>query len=495
MSSGGSAPDTSRPDLVDESDVAAALRTALRHGGGWAEVFVERRVTETIRLAGGGVGEVRSDLDTGAGVRVVTAGRAGYAHTNVLTRRALTDAAEAAANASAAAANAVAHDASDRGDTAPAALEPIRPIDLTDRVVRRVQRALRAPADVAARDKVEVMRRADEAARARGGAIRDVTATHVDVTQAVLIASTDGFVVRDDRVRTRLTCQVTARRDGALATGFDGPGVGGGWEFYDGRRAEDVGRRAAERALRGLDGREAPGGRLPVVLGPSGGGLLLHEACGHGLEADGLVRRSSVYARSLGSRVAGPLVTAVDDPSLDSGFGSYAIDDEGTDSARTVLIDRGVQTGALHDRANRGSASAGFSANGRRESFAHPPLPRMSNTFILPGSSSSAALLGSVRHGIYVVRLRGGDVNIATGDFAFTAGESFLVENGELVQPLLSLTLLGSTPSALTSVEGVADDLSLTQALCGKEGQWVPVSYGSPTLLLGGLTVTGGGDG
>jgi TldD protein len=469
----------SQPHLVDEADLTAVLRTAKRHGGHWAEVFVERRVTETIRLAGGGVAEVRSDLDAGAGIRVVTAGRAGYAHTNVLTRRALLDAAEAATSASGA------------GMPVTSAASA----DLTERAVSRVQHAIRPPAEVTAPEKVAVMRRADAAARSISGSVRDVTATHVDVTQAVLIANTDGFIVRDDRVRTRLTCQVTVRRDGSMATGFDGPGLGGGWELYDGNEADDIGRRAAERALRALAGAEPPGGRLPVVLGPSGGGLLLHEACGHGLEADGLVRASSVYARTVGAAVASPLVTAVDDPSLQSGFGSYAVDDEGTDSARTVLLDAGVQTGALDDRANRGTAADGFSANGRRESYAHPPLPRMSNTFILSGSSTSTDLLHSVRRGIYVVRLRGGDVNVATGEFAFTASESFLVEDGELVRPLLSLTLLGSAPTALASVEGVADDLSLTQALCGKEGQWVPVSYGSPTLLIGGLTVTGGGNG
>ena len=462
---------------IDEEDFGAVLEKALRAGGHWAEVFLERRATETLRLAGGGVAEIRSDLDLGAGVRVVTAGRAGYAYTNVVTRRSLVEAAAAAAVASGAT------------SSARAALS----IDLRQRPVLPAQHARRPPTDVTASAKVELLRRVDTAARSAG--VRDVTATHVDVTQSMLVATTDSGVAEDTRVRTRLTCQVSARRNGRMQTGFDGPGIGGGMELYDGDAPEAIGVRAAERALRALNGIESPSGRLPVILGPSGGGLLLHEACGHGLEADALTRGSSIYAHTSGERVGSELVTAVDDPTIAAGFGSYAIDDEGAEAVRTVLLDRGVQTGALSDRSNPIAGTTQISANGRRASYAHPPLSRMSNTFILPGGSSVADLLGSIERGVYVVRLRGGDVDVTSGEFAFTAAETFLIENGEIGPPLLSLSLLGNGPDALASVEAVADDLSFTQALCGKADQWIPVSYGSPTLLIGGLTVTGAGSG
>jgi len=462
---------------VDGEDLGAVLGKALRAGGHWAEVFVERRATETLRLAGGGVAQIRSDLDLGAGVRVVTAGRAGYAYTNVVTRRSLTEAAEAAAAASGATSSAqVGHS-----------------IDLRQRPVSPAQHAKCLPAHVTAAAKIELLRRVDAAARS--ALAHDVTATHVDVTQSMLVATTDLGIARDQRVRTRLTCQVTARRDGRMQTGFDGPGIGGGMELYDGEAPEAIGVRATERALRALDGIEPPSGGLPVVLGPSGGGLLLHEACGHGLEADAINRGSSIYAHTIGERVGSELVTAVDDPSVAGGFGSYGIDDEGAKAVRTVLLDRGVQTAALSDRSNPVAGTTLSSANGRRSSYAHPPLARMSNTYIVPGFSSAGDLLDSIDRGVYVVRLRGGDVDVTSGEFAFTAAEAFLIDGGEIGPPLLSLSLLGNGPDALASIEAVADDLSFTQALCGKEDQWVPVSYGSPTLLIAGLTVTGAGSG
>ena len=463
---------------IDDGDLAAVLAAARRLGGHWAEIYLEHRTSETLRLAGGAVAEIRSDLDVGAGVRVIADGRAGYAYTNVVDRPSLMAAAEAAALAS--------------GVTA--THKVVSTIDLRRRTPAPIQTAQR-PADTAtAGEKVLLLRRVDAAAGSSPH-VSDVSATHVDVTQSVLVATTDGVVVRDQRVRTRLTCHVTVERDGVLQTGFDGPGIGGGMELYDGDEPEAIGTRAAQRALRALDGVEPPSAPLPVVLGSSGGGLLLHEACGHGLEADVLSRGSSIYAGTVGDRVGSHLVTAVDDPTLANGFGSYAIDDEGTAATRTILLDHGEQTGALNDRSTPIDGARATSANGRRASYAHAPLPRMSNTFILPGTGSVDDIVRSVDRGVYVVRLRGGDVDVTSGDFAFSAAESFLIEHGQVTTPLLPLTLLGHGPSALASVAGVADDLAFTQALCGKDDQWVSVSYGSPTLLIEGLTVTGGGDG
>ncbi len=462
--------------ILDHDDLLAVFALTRGRYGRWTEVFAERTATNTVRLSGGRVAEIRSDLDLGASVRASSPLRDGFAYTNVLTRRSLLDAAEAAVIAAG-------------GDPATGSTGA----DLRRRRAAPVQRARQSPADVETADKVEVLRRIDEAARAFSGHVRDVTATHVDVTQSVLVATSDGDVVSDERVRTRITCRVTARRDGRLETGFDGPGIGGGLELYDAGEPEAVGRRAAERAVRALDGVEPPQGPMPVVLAPSGGGLLLHEACGHGLEAEGLARGSSIYARSVGQQVASPLVTAVDDPSLLGGFGSYTVDDEGFPSAPTVLVEAGIQTGALTTRTDQFPVGGSRSANGRRESYAHPPLTRMSNTFILPGSEPADRLVSSMRRGVYIVRLRGGDVDVTTGEFAFSASEAFLVEQGEVVAPLLSLTLLGNGPAALRSVEAVGDDLELTQAVCGKGDQWVPVSYGSPSLLVTGLTVGGSG--
>jgi TldD protein len=262
-------------------------------------------------------------------------------------------------------------------------------------------------------------------------------------------------------------------------------------ELYDDGAAERVGTDAADRALRALAAVEPPVGVMPVVLGPAGGGLLLHEACGHGLEGDGLTRGSSVYASRTGRRIASGYVSAVDEPARRLGYGSYGVDDEGTAAGTTLLIDAGVQVGALTDLDSAQSLGR-RSANGRRESYAHPPVARMSNTYITPGSDPAGAILGDVRRGVYVVRLKGGDVNITSGDFAFSASEAYLIEDGELTRPLAGLVLLGNSLTALSSVDAVGDDLGFVQALCGKEEQWVPVSYGGPTLRLNGLTVSGG---
>lgn len=463
--------------LVSAVDAGQVLDAALRCGGHWAELFIERRDNQTVRLDGGLVAEIRSDRDSGAGIRVITAGRSGFAYTNVLGRAALLDAAQAATAAA--------------SMTTDALHSQVERVDLRAHKVPAVQRAARSNVDVPAGEIVQLLRRIDVAARARSGHVTNVSATHVAVLQDVLVATSDGLLVTDQRVRTRVTCRVTVRRDGRQGTGFCGPGAGIGLELYTTRSPETIGAEAADRALRGLEGIEPPGGILPVVLGSSGGGLLLHEACGHGLEGDGLSRDSSIFANTRGTPVGSPLVTAVDDPSVDLGYGSFSVDDEGVATSPTTLLDAGVQIGAITDDASAKLLGSVSSGNGRRESYAHPPLPRMSNTYIVPGTSNVEDMLSSVRRGVYVAALIGGDVDISTGQFGFSASEAYLIEHGEIRHPLAGLTLLGNGPGVLASIEGVADDLSLTQAMCGKEGQWVPVSYGSPTLLVNGLTISG----
>lgn len=454
-------------------DAESVLSAAMRAGASSADLFVEHRDVETVRLAGGRVVEFRSDRDVGAAVRVVADRIVGLAYTNRLDREALMQAAEAAAAAA-------------RSSQAIA----VASIDLRDVDIRPVQPARQPPGETSSADKVALLRRADDAARGHSPAVRDIDATHVDVDQRVTVATSDGTLARDRRIRTRLTCRVTARRNGRSETGFDGPGLGGGLELYAQDRPERIAVQAAERAVRGLDGTEPPAGETTVVLGPGGGGLLLHEACGHGLEGDGLDRGSTVYARTVGRRVASRLVTAVDDPSLVGGFGSYGMDDEGQLSTPTVLVDAGVQTGALTDSASAVRLGK-RTANGRRASYADPPLPRMSNTYIRPGTDDPAAVVSDVRAGVYVTRLRGGDVDIVTGDFAFTAAEAYLIEGGRLTRPLSGVTLIGNGPAALAAVDAVGPDLGFTQALCGKETQWVPVSYGAPTLRITRLMIAG----
>lgn len=455
-------------DRLDLDDVAATLGAAVRLGGAWSELFVEHRTTLTSRVDDGGL-EFRSDRDQGAGVRVGGAGLRGSASTSVLSLSALLAAAEAAAAV--------------RGADATAEV----------RLAAVLPPAPSAPeldaADTGRR--ADLLRRCHEAARSEGAAVRSVVGTLVEVVQHVLIATSEGVLVRDVRLRSRMTCRVTARRAGRTGTGFDGPGSSAGLDAFDTVRPEAIGAAAARRALTALDAKPAPSGVMTVVLAAGGGGLLVHEACGHGLEADGVVRGTSVYASTAGTRLAGPQVTLVDDPTVPGAFGTYRVDDEGTPAARTPLIEGGVQVGVLADRDAADRLACTRTANGRRDSAASPPSCRMSNTFLLPGEDRPEDLVGDVGSGVYVSRLAGGEVDVATGEFAFTAAEAYRIERGRLTAPLAGLTLLGTGPAALAGIVGIASDLSLTPALCGVDGRWVPVSYGSPTLRIEGLTVTG----
>ncbi|WP_369251698.1 TldD/PmbA family protein [Geodermatophilus amargosae] len=450
---------------IDLDDVAAALAAALRRGGAWSEVFAEHRTSATSRLQDGRL-ELRGDRDVGAAVRVGGAGPRGSASTTVLDRDSLLAAAGAAA--------AVRDGRRPGAVLRPGAGSPPVPAE--------------GGVDVALHP--EWLGRCADAARSAGPGIRSVIVTIVQVAQSVLVATSEGRLTGDTRVRTRITCRVTARRSGRTSTGFEGPGWGD-LTLPGHATPEAVGAAAGHRALRVPDAAPPPAGVLPVVLGPGGGGLLVHEACGHGLEADGVARGASVYSRTEGRRLASPRVTVVDDPTLLQGFGSYRVDDEGTPAQPTVLIDDGVQVAALTDRSAAEQLSRAGTPNGRRESAATPPLCRMSNTALRAGTDDPAAVLADLRRGVYLTRLSGGEVDVASGEFAFTASEAFLVEHGELTRPLTGVTLLGTGPAALAGITAVGDDLAWTAALCGNDGQWVPVSYGSPTLRIEGLTITG----
>ena len=364
---------------------------------------------------------------------------------------------------------------------------------LRERALSPLPLAVEDPADAGVDGKVEVVTRAGDAARSADGRIRQTQVTYVRVRQHIAVATADGRLVRDVRTRTRMTCRTVAKDGRGARAGFEGPGIGGEGDLFDRQSPERIGYEAAARAVRMLEGRPWSAERPVVVLGPAAGGLLLHEACGHGLEGDGLARKISVFAESAGRALGSELVSAIDDPRYGDGFGSYLVDDEGQVSAPNVLIDRGRQVGALTDTGSAASLPEGLrSSNGRRESYAHPPLARMSNTYIAPGSDAGEDIVSAVRRGLYVARLSGGDVDIASGNFAFTSSEAYAIENGVLASPVVDVTVLGNGPRTLSSIEVVGDDLAFTQAMCGKEDQWIPVSYGSPTLLIHGLTVTGG---
>jgi TldD protein len=457
-----------------EPDVAGRVLTAaLRSGGDFAELFAEDRRGSHAVLDDRRVEELGSGAERGAGIRVVVGDTTGYAHTADLSEAALVQAAEAAA--------AVARRLGPGSRTV--ALQrrpgPVAPEGRLD------------PATVAKAAKVDLLLRADEAARSAGRAISQVSASYSDSRRRVLVANSDGLWAIDDQVRTRLRVDCVASGDAGRQTGYESVARTVGFELFDQMEVEEVARAAAERALVKLDARPAPSGVVPVVIKGGSGGILFHEACGHGLEADHIQKDGSVYVGKVGELVASPLVTLVDDGTMGDEWGTSAIDDEGHPCAATLLIRDGVLTDYMWDflRARRGRRPA--PANGRRQSYQHLPMVRMTNTFLQPGPEDPADLVAETPRGVYVAKLGGGQVNTVTGDFVFGMTEAYLIEHGRLTAPLRDANLVGNGPQVLRQIDAVASDFAMMPGTCGKDGQSVPVGCGQPTVRITGVTIGG----
>jgi TldD protein len=460
--------------LVPRELAEEVLRAARRHGGSFAELFVEERESTSIRLDDGKVEELTTGRDRGAGVRVALGTSYGYAYSNRLDREALLGVAEAASAA--------------LREDAPGTI-----VDLTARVGPVVNPIERPANGVPAARKVGWLREVDDAARALGDEIRQVGSVYGDSLQRVLIAASDGRWVEETRPRIRLVAQVVAARGDLIQTGWYGPAAMSGVEFIDRFPPHLTGEKAARRAVTMLDSVPAPAGEMTVVLGPGMGGVLFHEAVGHPLESDAVDKEASVYRGHIGDVVASPLVNGVDDSTVPNGWGSFAFDDEGTPSQRTVLFEDGVLRSWLYDRLRAEKDGVASTANGRRQSYAHPPIPRMTNTSILNGSAKAADILSSTERGVFVTNLGGGQVNPATGDFVFGVSEGFLIENGRVTTPVRGANLIGRAIETMSAVDAVADDFDTWEGVCGKDGQHAPVGSGSPTLRIARITVGGTG--
>jgi TldD protein len=459
--------------VLDPSLVTEVLQAALRTGGEFAEVFVEDARSSSARLDDGRVEEVTSGRSRGAGIRVVAGETTGFAHTADLSAAGLHAAAEAA--------SAVAR--SGRPGTATVALAPWRDEGPDVRVL---------PEDVPKSAKVDLLTRADAAARGAGGGVRQVSATYADNRRRILVANSDGLMAGDDQVKSRFAVQAVASGDTGLQTGRESYGLARGFEFFGDFDVEQAGRVAAERALTKLRARPAPSGTLPVVIKRGGGGVLFHEACGHGLEADLVGKRASVFAGRLGEQVASTLVTLVDDGTVPREWGTYAVDDEGHPASRNVLIQDGVLTDYMYDFLRARSEGRAVSANGRRQSYRHLPMVRMTNTFLVNGTEDPDEIIRQTPHGVYVAQLGGGQVNTTTGDFVFGMTEAYLIEEGRVTEPLRDANLIGNGPEVLALIDVVGNDFAMgPPGTCGKDGQGVPVGDGQPTLRVQALTIGG----
>jgi len=458
--------------VLDPELVSQLLAEALSSGGRFAELFAEIRSSTSIRLDDGKIEEVVSGRDRGAGVRVYHGDAQAYAFSNRLEPNALLEAARVAAGAV-------------RQSARVASVVDLRQGEPHRHVVDE-------PIQMVSVDrKVGWLREADDAARSLDPSVRQVMGSYVDSRQQVLVATSEGLWAEEERPRVRLVIQVVASRDGVMQTGHEGPGGLTGAELLRRFPPAQTGERAARQAVATLDGNPSPAGEMAVVLGPGGGGILFHEACGHGLEADHIQKDASIFKGKLGQRLASSLVIGVDDGTVPSAWGSFAVDDEGTPAHRTVLFEGGELIGYLYDRFCADRDGVQSTGNGRRQSYAHLPVPRMSNSSILSGSDRADDIIASTNRGVYAKTLGGGQVNPATGDFVFGVSEGYLIEDGRITSPVRGANLIGNGPQILAAIDGVADDFETRDGVCGKEGQGAPVSNGSPTIRIARMTVGG----
>jgi len=463
------------PAGLEPGSLEKVLDGLLGHAVDAADLYFQSARHESWILEDGIVREGSFDVDRGVGVRAMAGERTGFAYSDEIALPALERSAEAA--------RAIARAGQDRSVAA-----------WQGGGARALYRAHDPLASLDDADKIELLQSCDREARAADPAVKQVIASLSGSHEVVLVATGDGTLAADVRPLVRLNVSVIAERNGRREQGS----AGGGGRF-DYRRLLDEGcaatwaREAVRQALVNLEAVDAPAGTMPVVLGPGWPGVLLHEAVGHGLEGDFNRKGTSAFSGRIGERVAAPGCTVVDDGTLAERRGSLSVDDEGTPSGCAVLIEDGILTGYMQDRMNARLAGTQSTGNGRRESYAHLPMPRMTNTYMRAGEHDPDEIIASVDRGLYAVNFGGGQVDITSGKFVFSASEAYLIENGRVTAPVKGATLIGNGPSALLGVSMVGNDLALDSGIgvCGKEGQSVPVGVGQPTLKVDALTVGG----
>ncbi|NBR98934.1 MAG: TldD/PmbA family protein [Actinobacteria bacterium] len=442
--------------LVASDVLERVLAKGRSTGAEFAEVYIEDKRSTSAGLDDGKVEQVTSGRDRGAGIRVVAGETTGFAHTSDLSERGLLAAAEAAAVA-----------AKQGGGG-------VNKVQLGAELRHAVNTVKISPDSVEKSRKVELLKRADAAARSVNSAIVQVSAGYGDSLRRILVANSNGVLSADDQVRTLLRVSVVATGDGGMQTGYDSLGHTIGFELFDENDVEELAIRAAKQAVTKLSARPAPSGAMPVVIKRGSGGVLFHEACGHGLEADLVGKSASVYRDKMGELVASPLVTLIDDGTMTAEWGAIGIDDEGHPSQRNTLIQDGILTDYMWDYLRARKEGRVQSGNGRRQSYQHLPMVRMTNTFVINGKEDPD------------------DIDTASGDFVFGMTEAYLIENGEITEPLRESNLIGNGPEVLKDIDLLGNDFAMgNPGMCGKDGQGVPVGDGQPTLRVRSLTIGG----
>jgi len=452
------------------------LKRTLSSGGEYADVFVEHKRPTSIQLEDNKIEKIFSGVDSGAGIRLIAGGKTYYAFSNETTEKTLMELADRLR---------ALHLASGKSEGKDFMLDLRKQKPNTGFAIKLLPKKI--PVD----KKIELVRTANKTARAFDKRIKQVLAGYRDFVQKVQIASSDGFISEDERIHTLLVVHIVASDNGVTQTGYEQAGGSIGFELFEDERPEAIALKAAERSIMMLTARRAPGGRMPVVISSEAGGTMIHEAIGHGLEADLAQQGLSVYSKRIGEQVASSLVNVIDDATLPNKRGSFRFDDEGTPAQKTVLVKNGILIGYMYDKFTAMRDNTKSTGNGRRESYHSRPIPRMTNTFIGRGESAPESVLKSVSEGLFVKKMGGGQVNTVNGEFVFDVQEGYIIENGAVGEPVRGATLTGSGPEILKSIDMVGSDLGFSIGTCGKDDQGAPVSDAMPTIRIPEIVVGG----
>lgn len=459
--------------MLQRINVDRIAKKLMSNGGEYGDLFYEKTTVTRITHEGDRLEKIVAGTDSGVGIRLIKNFRTLYAWTNSIDEKILFDLAAHLSDLS----------QNEKSPTTPVAgLKKVPPI--TEVIV--------PPESFEFREKIAKVLMAREGARVTEK-VSQIRVNYQEATRTIQIANSDGDFFENPQTYVLLAVQVVLSKDGRLQMGHESEGGTGGLETFQGDTPRRIGEKAGERAQLMLDANMAPGGRIPVVLSSMAGGTMIHEAVGHGLEADLATGGLSVYSGRIGEEIGSPLVTVVDDPTVPGKRGSYAIDDEGTLTGKTVLVENGILNTYLFDRLQAMKNESRSTGNGRRESYRQRPIPRMSNTIIEPGNMEPGEIVASVNSGLFVNKMGGGQVNTVTGDFVFEVSEGYLINNGKIGEPVRGATLTGNGPEVLKMIDMVGNDLGYGIGTCGKDGQGVPVADAQPTLRIGEPFITVGG--
>ncbi|HAR63142.1 MAG TPA: peptidase C69 [Candidatus Margulisbacteria bacterium] len=457
--------------MIEKKLSEEIIDTLSESGARFCELFAEKTKSTMVFMEQSKVEKITAGIDSGIGLRIVEGAATAYAYVNSMEKDRVLSVAKELSKVFKAG-------------------QKKRSVTLLPLQSYNADYIKIVPESVGLGEKIELLYFLDKTGRSVSPLINQVSLRYGDSEQEIYIANSEGIHVRDVRIRSRFMINVIAQKDGIIQTGYEGPGESRGWEYIKELPVEKIARKAAQRAVNMLDAALAPAGKMMVVLSGEAGGTMIHEACGHSLEADFIHKKTSIFSESLGKMVASPLITVIDDGSLAYKYGYSAVDDEGTKTSPSVLIEKGVLKNFINDKMSANLLNMPPTGNGRRENYRNKPVPRMTNTYIANGETDPQAIVDSVSNGLLVTKMGGGQVNTTNGDFVFEVSEGFIIKNGKVAELVRGATLTGNGPEVLKSVDMVGNDLTFIPGVCGK-GDHVPVSDAQPTLRIPEIVVGG----